>query len=229
MSALRSTCELRSRTYFVNLTQKNLFLTRHQHKILSNDFSMFEETAEARPIVVTARVQQVDNRRVSDERRGLSCSTDCLPHVSSRTKKISWSVCGIVSLTVIITLLAVSLKKLSSVEYGLEYDRLAKELDDAAKTGGLHIGPPGFEFVKFPSTQISQSLQDTCVSQDGLRVEFTVSFQYSLPAAHIVDAVLKYRNYEKVCVIIVSFKPLTISFKYQSSNLIHSPLPAPFL
>jgi hypothetical protein len=141
-----------------------------------------------------------ENMEVRGERSELCCSTDCLPHVPSQTKKISWSICGILSLTIIITLLAVSLKKLSSVEYGLEYDRLAKELDDAAKTGGLHVGPPGFEFVKFPSTQISQSLQDTCVSQDGLRVEFTVSFQYSLPAANIVDAVLKYRNYEKVCV-----------------------------
>lgn len=117
---------------------------------------------------------------------------------SPRTNKLSLTTAGVISLIVVVVLLAVSLKKLSSVEYGLEYDRLAKELDDAAKSGGLHIGPPGFEFVKFPSTQISQSLQDICVSQDGLRVEFTVSFQYSLPAAYIVNAVLKYRNYEKV-------------------------------
>jgi len=34
-----------------------------------------------------------------------------------------------------------------------------KKLDDAAKMGGLHSGPPGFRFIKFPSTYITVDLE----------------------------------------------------------------------
>lgn len=101
----------------------------------------------------------------------------------------------VIILIISIALLATSIKKLSSVEYGVEYDKWAKTLDDAAKSGGLHIGPVGFEFIKFPSTQISSNLADTCISRDGLRVGFEVQFQYQMPAEWITDAVLKYRNF----------------------------------
>ncbi len=101
----------------------------------------------------------------------------------------------VIILIISIALLATSIKKLSSVEYGVEYDKWAKTLDDAAKSGGLHIGPVGFKFIKFPSTQISSDLADTCVSRDGLRVGFQVQFQYQMPAEWIADAVLKYRNF----------------------------------
>lgn len=106
--------------------------------------------------------------------------------------------CGgiLIAAIISIALLSVSIKKLSSVEYGVEYDKWAKKLDDAAKSGGLHVGPVGFRFIKFPSTQISAEVYDTCVSRDGLRVGFQVQFQYQMPEEWITDAVLKYRNFE---------------------------------
>jgi prohibitin 2 len=88
------------------------------------------------------------------------------------------------------------LKKLQSTEYGLEYDKWAKTLDDAAKTGGLHAGPPGYYFVKFPSTQISADIADTCVSRDGLRVKIDVTFQYQMTAEYITQVVEKYRDFK---------------------------------
>ena len=36
---------------------------------------------------------------------------------------------------------------------------------------------------------------DTCVSQDGLRVQFSVTFQYQLPVEWLVPVVKKYTNY----------------------------------
>lgn len=81
-------------------------------------------------------------------------------------------------------------------EYGLAYDVHAKKLDDAAKSGGLHSGPPGFEFVRFPSTYQSVDLsEDTCVSEDGLRVTFSVTFQYQLPYDWLVPVVIKYNSF----------------------------------
>ena len=64
--------------------------------------------------------------------------------------------------------------------------------------GGLHLGPPGFIFIKFPSTQISADINDaTCVSKDGLRVKFGVSFQYQLPMEWVKPVVVKYRDMDK--------------------------------
>ena len=48
-------------------------------------------------------------------------------------------------------LIGMSLKKVSSTEYGVSYTKYSKQLADAAKSGGLYAGPPGFTFIKFPS------------------------------------------------------------------------------
>ena len=116
---------------------------------------------------------------------------------SSSWKRIAFSGGIFAVLFTSAILIAVSLKKIKSTEYGLEYDIYTKQLDDAAKVGGLHAGPPGFEFIKFPSTYITVDLPDgSCLSQDGLRVQFSVTFQYQMPKEWIVPAVLKYRDYE---------------------------------
>jgi prohibitin 2 len=52
------------------------------------------------------------------------------------------------------------------------------QLEDATKSGGLFLGPPGFHFIKFPSTFITVDVNNRkCVSNDGLLVEFSVTFQ----------------------------------------------------
>lgn len=96
------------------------------------------------------------------------------------------------------TLIGVSLRKLSSTEYGVSYTKYSKKLAEAAKQGGLHAGPPGFKFIKFPSTYITVDLpESTCVSQDGLEVKFKVTFQYQMPEEWLIPAILKYRDFEK--------------------------------
>ena len=101
-----------------------------------------------------------------------------------------------------------------------QYDKYKKQLNDAAgekkicpfnqqypsdfsctspkENGGLFLGPPGFRFIKFPSTYITVDLNDrTCVSLDGLLVVFSATFQYQIREADIVEAITKYRNFEK--------------------------------
>jgi len=79
----------------------------------------------------------------------------------------------------------------------------AQVLDDAAKTGGLHAGPPGFEFIKFPSVFVTVDLPNgVCVSKDGLRVEFQVTFQYQMPIEWVKPAVLKYRDFDKWATVV---------------------------
>jgi len=111
------------------------------------------------------------------------------------SKKIIWGLCAGSALLVSIILISVSLHKIGSTEYGVEYDVWSKKLDDAAKTGGLHNGPPGFKFIRFPSTQISEDLEDTCVSRDGLRVQFQISYQFLMLEEWILNVIVKYRDF----------------------------------
>lgn len=118
-------------------------------------------------------------------------------YCDTNPKRIGWGVgCTAILITAIV-LIAVSLEKLGSTEYGLQYNVNSKTLSDEAQTGGMHSGPPGYEFIKFPSTFITTDIEDTCVSQDGLRVEFEVTFQYQMPAEWLYPAVVKYRNVDK--------------------------------
>lgn len=104
-----------------------------------------------------------------------------------------------------IILLPMSLRKLASTEFGIKYTRYSKILDDAALSGGLHTGPPGFRFIKFPSTFVTNELPpDTCLSRDGLRVETQVDFQYQIPADWLLPAILKYRDFENWSTIVES-------------------------
>lgn len=108
---------------------------------------------------------------------------------------------GLLVVAILITCLGVliaSLKKVDETTYGVQYNVHKKQLDDAAKSGGLFFGPPGYEFIKFPSTFITVDLKNrTCVSRDGLLVVFTVTFQYKMTEANVLPAILKYRNFEK--------------------------------
>ena len=102
--------------------------------------------------------------------------------------------CWIFMLAIILVaigLLVASLKKVPSTEMGVQYNIHKKQLDDAIKSGGLFVGPPGFRFIKFPSTFITVDMNDmTCVSNDGLLVQFSVTFQVrttSKVAPHFVS------------------------------------------
>ncbi|KAG7370845.1 SPFH domain / Band 7 family protein [Nitzschia inconspicua] len=106
-----------------------------------------------------------------------------------------WTGIIIITLIIVIILLCVSLRKVEETEYGVRYATYKKELDDAALSGGLFPGPPGFKMIKFPSTYLTADFDgQTCVSRDGLRVVFDVTFQYQMTADKMLPAIVKYRN-----------------------------------
>jgi len=120
---------------------------------------------------------------------------------TDREKK-KWATIGGISACIVVFLVAIgliaaSLKKLEETEYGLLYNVWSKNLDDEAQSGGLFNGPPGFRFVKFPSTFVTVDLNDRfCVSRDGLIVEFSVTFQYQMIAENMFPATERYRDFE---------------------------------
>jgi regulator of protease activity HflC (stomatin/prohibitin superfamily) len=115
-----------------------------------------------------------------------------------------WTICGSVCVVLIVGLsvLLASLKRLDSTQYGVKYHVHKKQLDDLVSVGGLHSGTPGFQFITFPSTQITMDEEGTCLSRDGLRVGFEVSFQYQIPKLWVPSAIIKYRDFANWATIV---------------------------
>jgi len=117
-------------------------------------------------------------------------------------RQFALSVGVAIALFISAILIAVSLQKVKSTEYGLQYDVHAKKLGDEAQESGLHLGPPGYKFIKFPSTYITTSIPEdmdnerdgTCVTRDGLRVNIHVTFQYQMTSDWVDEATVKYRT-----------------------------------
>jgi prohibitin 2 len=113
-----------------------------------------------------------------------------------KIRRIALAVFIFVVFAVGIGVLVSSLKKVDNNEYGVQYQVHKKQLDDATKSGGLFLGPPGYKFIKFPSTHITVDMDDrTCVSRDGLRVRVSVTFQYRMTEENVLPAIVKYREF----------------------------------
>jgi len=150
------------------------------------------------PNQVTVGPVEEERRGIASGQRSMFTPSDELTSEQRRNRKICWGVSAFVILSTAIGLIIASLSKVENTEYGLQYDIHAKELDDAAKSGGLFLGPPGYRFVKFPSTFITVDLDDRiCVSYDGLLVSFSVTFQYKMTEYNLVPAIEKYRDFGK--------------------------------
>ena len=138
------------------------------------------------------------------------CATD-----SSFRNKICCALISVVLFLAII-ILPLSLKKVGSTEFGISYTKYSKQLDDAARSGGLYTGPPGFKFIKFPSLYITADLpESTCVSKDGLRVNYDVTFQYRMEERDLKPAILKYlavRMSDTVAEVCTDFVPVAQQF-----------------
>ena len=76
-------------------------------------------------------------------------------------------------LVLAVSLIVASIKKLDSKELGLQYDTIQKDLGDQVFTEGLHLGPVGYEFVKFDNIYTSMYFNDfKCLDNDGIQVQY---------------------------------------------------------
>jgi len=48
---------------------------------------------------------------------------------------------------------------------GIKYDNIAKKLSNEVLGEGLHLGPPGFYFIVFPSVYQTMEFKDITVSK----------------------------------------------------------------
>ena len=85
---------------------------------------------------------------------------------------------------------------------GLQYDVVQHELSQEVRGEGLHFGPPGFDFIKFPAvfnTLVYSNL--VCLNRDGVQIRLNVSFQYRPLRNSIYALAFQFRNssnYEEV-------------------------------
>ena len=78
---------------------------------------------------------------------------------------------------------------------GIMYDNVAKSLKTEVKTGGLHSGPPGFKFIKFPGTFKTMEYKKlSCLNKEGVKIGLVVQFQYRAQIKNIRELILKYKN-----------------------------------
>ena len=108
------------------------------------DFGKKKDDDVVVPLVEEDTAKQTDDKVV---RRSRELSPEQVMF-----RRIGIAIISFLLLLAGIIILSYSLKKVTTTEVGLKYKRWRKELDDAAKSGGLFLGPPGFRFIKFPST-----------------------------------------------------------------------------
>uniref|UniRef100_A0A8W8KLI5 Band 7 domain-containing protein n=1 Tax=Magallana gigas TaxID=29159 RepID=A0A8W8KLI5_MAGGI len=110
-------------------------------------------------------------------------------------KKYIIGSCVVVVILMIVVLISTSYHKLASDEIGLQYDVINKKLGSSAEREGLHNGPPGFEFIVFPSVFRSLEFSLKCLNKDGVEIKLDVTYQYKVRAVNLRTVILDFRNF----------------------------------
>ncbi|XP_031562106.1 uncharacterized protein LOC116297920 isoform X2 [Actinia tenebrosa] len=97
----------------------------------------------------------------------------------------------------IIALVVNSLKRIDTWEVGISYDVHQKKLGDKIQTAGLHMGTPGFQFIKFPSVfKTIKFNKITCFNKEGVSIVIHEQFQYRARPKNLRDIIIRYKNHE---------------------------------
>lgn len=108
-------------------------------------------------------------------------------------------VCAVITVVIAIVIIGIlvnSYKKLSSDEVGIMYDTFQKVLGTETLKEGLHRGPPGFEYIIFPSVFKSITFDDLqCLNRDAVEIVLDVTYQYKVRASNLTDVIRDFRNY----------------------------------
>lgn len=103
---------------------------------------------------------------------------------------------GFVGLLIII-LIGISLRKLSSNELGIKYDNIAKSLANTVDQEGLHLGPPGFSYIIFPSVYQTLEFRDiTCLNKDGVIIDLDVSYQFKANRNYMKPLIIQFKDFD---------------------------------
>lgn len=81
----------------------------------------------------------------------------------------------------------------------MQYDVHQHKLKSKVYTAGLHAGPPGYKFIKFPRVYRTISFPKVqCLNKDGLTIELSVQFQYlaSLNKYDLKGLIMEFKDHD---------------------------------
>jgi len=104
--------------------------------------------------------------------------------------------CTVAVPVIIIALVASSLGRLQTHEVGIFYDTIWKKLGDEVFNEGLHLGPPGFQWIIFPSIFKTIQFPDvTAISKDGASIQLDISYQYRVRPQKLRNIITQFRDH----------------------------------
>lgn len=96
----------------------------------------------------------------------------------------------------IIGMVVSSLGRLQTHEVGVIYDTIWKKLGDEVFNEGLHLGPPGFQWIIFPSIFKSIQFSDvTAISKDGASIKLDISYQYRVRPQKLRTIITQFQDH----------------------------------
>ena len=125
---------------------------------------------------------------------------------------------------------------------GIKYDIHQNKLGNDVFQEGLHVGTPGYEFIKFPKVFKTITFNKLkCLNKDGLTITLSVQFQYKVNEKRIKSLILQFQNharyvqvlrcawfYFKLSTVLAFFSSL-LCFSFLVSSLLFSFLVSSFL
>jgi len=104
--------------------------------------------------------------------------------------------CTIAVPVIIIALIVSSLGRLQTHEVGIIYDTIWKKLGDDVFNEGLHLGPPGFMWIIFPSIFKTIQFPDvTAISKDGASIQLDISYQYRVRPQKLREIITQFQDH----------------------------------
>ncbi|CAD5115415.1 unnamed protein product [Dimorphilus gyrociliatus] len=101
-----------------------------------------------------------------------------------------------IALTIII-LVRYSLSEIESHEVGLKYDNVQKSLEKDVYYEGLHMGSPGFTFIKYSAVfRTMQLVRFECLNKDEVKVNLELSFQYRVRVSALYEVTRLFKDEE---------------------------------
>lgn len=101
----------------------------------------------------------------------------------------------VVVILAIVILIVNSVTEIQSHEVGLKYNSIQKSLDKEVYYEGLHLGPPGFKFIKYSAVFRTMQLHRfSCLNKDEVAVVLELSFQYRIRITSLFEVTQLFKD-----------------------------------
>lgn len=104
-----------------------------------------------------------------------------------------WSVCGSITLSVVITVIvlaALSFPKVEEGQQAIRYDDVSNKLHRNILSPGIHTVQPDTILFSYPTKFESSDLEMICRTYDGIEIDLSITFQYTFVGSELAESYL---------------------------------------